>query len=152
MFEIEHNGQTYLPDGRLMEVDPPEIDSIVDRQSFTIALADPQKDLYAETDNIMGKEVYVFVMPFNAVTGEKESSGVVLAHSGVVTGMPFEFGLGSLGQVVCKLQCTSPIVNVDASRPFYGSHDFYMRNFPDDDSFIQVYQGSAQINSKWGRV
>jgi hypothetical protein len=152
------NGQTpvntYYNDGRLIQIDSPRLSSTVDRELFKISFADPTFTFGASVDSgLIGKMVDVKVAFVNQSTQlpELDTSNLLTVYRGKIDSTEYSVNTGVNGEVVLNVSCSSPMNDLDMSKPFYTTKDATFGRDSSDTSFDQIYEGSGVLNLKWGK-
>jgi hypothetical protein len=149
------NGVTYASDGKLISVDPPQLSSTVDREIYKIALADPNFTLGSASEiGLIGKLVEVRIGFVNQATNLPETNilNTIIVYKGAIDGTSFNVNTASIGEVTLNITCSSPMADLDLRRPIYTTKDSIRSKDPSDTSFDQIYEGSGQLQLKWGKV
>jgi hypothetical protein len=146
------NGEVFLSDGRIINVDPPTMTTSVDRAQYNIVLADPSFEFAAIVDNYVGLPVTIRIGFINDGLPLTTEADTIIAYKGYVDNAAYLVETAELGEVAFKVTCSSPMMNLDKIKTFYTSKEALLDIDPKDTSFEQVYEGSGQISLKWGRV
>jgi hypothetical protein len=149
------NGVTYPNDGKLLAVDPPQLSSVVDREIYKISFADPDFTNGPAADyGLVGKTVEVRLGFVNQTTKlpELDISNTILIYSGTVDGTGYSINTAEIGSSVLNVTCSSPMGDLDFRRPLYTTKDSMRSRDPADTSCDQIYEGSGQLQLKWGKV
>jgi hypothetical protein len=148
------NGETYLADGKLLNVDTPRLSATVDRELYKVIFADPDYAIgNAMQTGIVGKNFEVRIGFINNTTNEPYNniSDTVLAYKGKVDNMSYSIDSGDVGEVVLAITGASPMADLDSTKAFYTSKEYIRGLYPTDSCFDQIYEGSGPINLKWGK-
>lgn len=148
------DGSTFVSDGRLLTIDPPRISTSVDRELFKLALSDDDDGLTSLLEsNPVGAPFEVRIGFINTSTGQPYTNinDTVVSYGGIVDSVGQSIQTGELGDKQLIVNGASPMADLDAVRTFTGSRDYIRGIAPDDSSFDQVYEGSGQVNLKWGK-
>jgi hypothetical protein len=148
------NGEVFEANGRLLQVDPPQLSSTVDREIYKITFADP--DFYFGQEapvSVVGLAVTVRVGFINPITKfpVTETENTVIIYRGVVDGSSYSIDTEVGGESVWLVTCASPMNDLEMARTMYTSKDSIRLVSPGDTSFDQVYEGSGQVELKWGK-
>jgi hypothetical protein len=148
------NGKTYISDGRLLGVDPPQLSSTVDREVYKILLSDPEfiSGLDIES-SFVGQFAEVRLCFVNPITGQPEVDieNTALIYRGTVDSAAYSIDTSIIGDVTLSISCSSPMYDLDLIKPVYLSKDYIRGLDSADNSCDQVYQGSGQLSLKWGK-
>lgn len=153
--DVPVSGQNYSADGTIVQVEPPQVSSTVDRQPFKLTFTDSLFDRSSISNTgLIGTPVAVHVGFVNVSTGIPylDPADLVLIYDGVVDATGYAINTAAIGDSFLVVTCTSPMSDLDATAPFYGSQDFMDKMFPGDTSFEQLFEGSGPIDLRWGRV
>ena len=151
--DIEYNGQTYLADGSILQVESPQLTSVVDKQPFKITLADNGMELGQYADNgVVGLPVSVWIAFVDPMTETPNLTDTLLIYKGKIDQTSYSISTSAIGSSQFVATCTSPMSDLDQVRAVYTSQDYLDKNHPGDTSYEQVYEGSGPIALKWGKV
>jgi len=148
------NGETYLSDGRLLQVDSPQLSTTVDRELYKITFADPSFSFGPTVDSsIVGKPVSVRLGFINQSTKQPYTNiaDTFLIYKGKVDNGAYVVKTDEIGEVTFVLTCASPMADLDAVKALYSTRDSLRDISPRDTSFNQIYEGAGQIELKWGK-
>jgi hypothetical protein len=156
------NGAIYLCNAGLQSVEPPRISSTVDRASYKVSFADVQFLLksYFET-GATGDTVEVRIGFYNTlgvtISGVlpdapfTQMANTVVMYKGVVDGQFYEIDLAG-GEAIAVIEGSSPMADLDLVRTLYTNNDSMRQLNAADTSFDKVYEGSGEIQLKWGKA
>jgi len=148
------NSVTYVADGSIVKLDPPQTTTTVDREQYKFILADPSfTEAAAAEASLVGHRAeirigfldHVFKQPLTTLTD------TLLIYSGRIDGAAYNIKTDTLGESLLQITCASPLADLDMKRMLYCSRDFVRGRRPDDSSCDQVYGGSGILNLKWGK-
>jgi len=145
---------TYINDGRLVQIDSPRLSSTVDRELFKISFADPTFTFGAEVDSgLIGKMVDVKVGFVNQTTKlpELDISNLLTVYRGKIDSTEYSINTATTGEVLLNVNCSSPMNDLDMTKPFYTTKDATFGRDASDTSFDQIYEGSGVLQLKWGK-
>jgi len=148
--DIVYDGQTYIADGGLFEVDSPRFSSTVDRESYRVVLADATNQMLSEfKNNVVGKDITVKV-------GFLDSNGLPLTSTADVIHIYKGFVdspsiSNDFEEKLAVIEGTSPMSDLDSVNVFYTSKDGMDQKDTADTSFDQIY-GDREITIKWGKI
>jgi len=162
--DIVFNGNTYLSDGTLKAVEPPQVSSSLDKVSFKVIFSDPAFDFSTmtyldtggQTRSILGSigqtlEVRVCFVDQSISQPMLNIDDTILAYSGRSDSTTYNVTTEASGEVLFSVTGTSPMADLDLTRAFYTSQDFSNKYFPGDTSYEQVFEGSNPVNLRWGK-
>jgi hypothetical protein len=162
------DGITYLANNGLVAVDPPRMSQTVDREAYKIQFADPLFAMkgYFETGAV-GDSVVVrvgFCNPHRAgnITGSdgvvvkpgeafRDIRDTILSYKGTVDGHGYEIEFDN-GTVMATIEGSSPMSDLDLVIPFMTSKDAIKQYDATDTAYDQIYEGSGEIMTKWGKA
>ena len=150
--DITLKGMTFKSDGKLVAVDAPRVDSIVDRQNFEVTLTDVDFDLGNTAETMIGKPVEVLCGLVDQETSQPLLSEYITVYKGAVDGAKYSIDTSAYGSALLHISCSSPMHNLDLKRSYFTSQDSLDKSHPGDTSYIQVYIGSNAIDMKWGKA
>ena len=158
--DVVFNGSTYLANNRILALDAPQVNSIVDREQYKITLADPGFDLGAQVSGVVAGKGLVgtpvelrsaFVDQTNSLP-ELAPANTFIVYKGLIDAGAYQIKTSEQGEVLLTISCVSPIADLDAVKTIYTSKEYARRRNPNDTAFDQIYLGSGVINLKWGRT
>ena len=149
------DGVTYLSNGELISIDPPQISTNVDREIFKIVLADPNfaEGPYAESGYI-GKSIEVRIGFLDRITNEPllSISNTFITYAGRIEGTSYNVKTQEQGEATLELSCSSPMSDLDFKKSIYLSRDFIRGRNANDVCCDSIYSGSGGLQLKWGRT
>jgi hypothetical protein len=148
------NGETYVADGRIVQVDPPKLSATVDRELYKVTLADPDYTLGAAAQSgLVGKEFEVRIGFINPSTNAPytQLANTILAYKGLVDSIAYNIGTGNVNEAILSVTGSSPMSDLDLTRSFYTSKEYIRTLNTNDTCFDQIYEGSGPVQLKWGR-
>ena len=145
---------TYISDGTLVSVKPPKIDTVVDREQYDIAIADPLFMEGTKADNGYISNFVEVRMVFLDGTPPVPLTNIAdtfLMYSGRVDNSAYRINTRSTGEAILKLTCTSPLADLDHRKGLYLSRDVIRNRDPNDSTCDDIYFGSKTVQLKWGK-
>lgn len=145
----------YLSDDYIIAVDPPRLDSNVDRDQYKLTLADPSFLNIAAFDNILlGKTLELRLCFMDTFTNTilTNLNDTFVVYRGKVDGMTVTISTEEVGSAELVVTCASPMFSLEMSRGIYLSNDYIKSLDATDDCCSQLYQGSGSIVLRWGRA
>jgi hypothetical protein len=144
----------YIADGTLMAIDPPQNSSVVDREQYRVAFADPEfskKGLME--DSLVGRLIEARLGFINPLDSRPflNIEDTIVTYRGRVDGAAIAIKAGGLGESIVKITGSSPMRNLDMKKPFFISREKIKQREPLDTSCDQIYEGSLGLIMKWGR-
>jgi hypothetical protein len=148
------NGDIFEANGRLIEIDPPKLSTSVDRELYKISFADPEMDYgnLAE-EAIVGRPVVVRLGFVNQTSRQPytDVADTVIVYKGKVDSGSYNINSANIGEAVFSISCASPMADLDLVKTLLTSKDALKDIDPNDNSFSSIYEGSGQIQLKWGK-
>jgi hypothetical protein len=149
------NSITYEADGYILTVDPPRMNTTVDREQYKITMADPEFVLAADADNgMVGKLVEVrlcFVDPDTGLPLTALEDSLVV-YKGKLDGVSLSVDTADIGESVIEYSCASPLVSLEQKNGYYMSREFMRGINPTDSCCDAIYEGAGSLTFKWGRI
>jgi hypothetical protein len=150
------NGNTYLGNSSLVAVDPPRINSTVDREAYSLIFADSSFiDESSFEGGLVGipVEIRLGLIDPNTMQPLTALADTIIVYSGTVDNISYAIDTNDIGNAEITVTCASPMNNLEMKKVFYGSKTFVRERIdPDDSAFDQVYEGSNAIRLKWGKA
>jgi hypothetical protein len=155
------NGTTYISDGGLTNVDPPNFSSTVDRSTYSVSFSDVSSELKSYFEEGATGDSFIvrigFYNTLDVVTDGVEIGGIftqitntILIYKGVVDTQSYSLSFDN-GGLTAKIEGSSPMADLDLVNPFYTNKDSMKQINPNDTAFDKVFDGSGQIKLKWGK-
>jgi len=149
--DIVYDGNTYLADGGLYEIDTPKFSSVIDREAYKVIVADLADEMAAEFElNVVGKPVSVKLGLVDNTTNEPmlSTSDVLSVYDGFVDTPRLS---NDFEEKLAMIECTSPMADLDAVNTFFSSKDGMDQRSSTDTSFDQIFD-NKEVSIKWGKV
>jgi len=149
--DIAWDGQTWVADGGLLEVDSPRFSSVVDREAYKIVLTDLVDQLAGEFKaGVIGSDIQVWAGFTDPSTGQPmlASGDVVSIYSGYVDSPAIENDWETKTAVI---EGSSPMADLDRVNLIMVSKDGMDQLNLSDTSYDRIYD-DAEISLKWGKV
>jgi hypothetical protein len=150
------DGRTFIGNSPIIELQPPKISSVVDREQYIITLADVNYEYgVLSENNLVGMPAQVGIVFIDYDTKEPnlDANEVLIVYKGQIDAASYLIETSEIGSTVYKLACASPVANLEAVKSFYTSKSFLKDKIRSDDvSFDQVAQGTGSLRLKWGRT
>jgi hypothetical protein len=148
------NGDAYVADGKLLNVDSPKLSATVDRELYRVVFADPDYAIgNGMQTGLVGKNFEVRIGFVDNTTNAPYTniSDTILAYKGKVDNMSYSIDSGDVGEISLAITGSSPMSDLDSTKAFYTSKEYIRSLYPSDSCFDQIYEGSGPINLKWGK-
>jgi hypothetical protein len=162
------DGRTYFADNGLVSVDPPRMSQTVDRESYKVQFADPSFLMRSYFENgAVGDPIEVRVGFMNPnVSGDMTGTGgvavkpgapfldirdTILAYKGTVDNHGYEIDFDN-NTVLATIEGSSPMSDLDLVVSFMTSKDSIKQYDATDTAYDQIYEGSGEIVTKWGKA
>jgi hypothetical protein len=150
------DGRTFIGNSPIIELQPPKISSVVDREQYVITLADVSYEYgVLSENNLVGMPAQVGIVFIDYDTKEPNlnANEVLIVYKGQIDAASYLIETSEIGSTIYKLACASPVANLEAVKSFYTSKSFLKDKIRSDDvSFDQVAQGTGSLRLKWGRT
>lgn len=149
------NNITYMSDGRLISIAPPRLESIVDKSTFEIVLADPSFERLGSLEaSLIGNLIQVTVGFVNIETNLPllNVEDTLLIYKGRVDNFAYKINTEEFGESVLIITCGSPMINLDGIRQYHLNKDYVRSQYPDDSCCDQINESSASLAVKWGKI
>lgn len=149
------NLEIYPSQGRLLSFDAPKLSTTVDREQYKLSFADSAMYFgeYAD-DGLVGLPIEVRLGFVNVSTNLPltQINNTLLVYKGQIDSASYAINTSEVGESIFNISCTSPMADLDLTKTFYTSKEFLKKIDPEDNSFDQIYEGSGQLEVKWGRI
>lgn len=146
------NGNTYISDGGMFEVEPPKFSSVVDREAYKIVLTDINDSLADEfktANGIVGNDIHVRVGLLNSNNQPLlADDDIVSIYKGFVDSPSIT---NSWETKLATIEGSSPMADLDQVNLFMVSRDGMDQKSTTDTSFDEIF-GDREITLKWGKV
>jgi hypothetical protein len=151
---IMSDGNTYLSDGALVNIDPPRLSSEVDREIFKIVLTDVGVNLATLiNDGLVGTSVEARLGFVNQSTRQpyQDIADTVIVYKGRVDSVTRVITTENIGEIAYTLECSSPMGDLDLVRTYLTTQDYLDKKYPGDNSYELIFVGAGPVNLKWGK-
>jgi len=153
--DISWNGQTWVGDGGVFEIDSPRFSSIVDREAYIITLTDAANGL-SDTfkQGVIGNKIKVRLGLLNSneqpMTGTDSNgvSDIIFLYSGFIDAPTISINWDSK---IAKIEGTSPMADLDQINLTMISKDGMDQKNSTDTSFDSIYEDNETAIS-WGKI
>lgn len=148
--DITYDGNTYISDGGLFEVDAPQFSNILDKEAYKIVITDLVDEMASHfKTGVVGKKVQVkiglldeFGIPMT------DTADILNLYTGYVDAPTIE---NNWDTKVAVIEGTSPLADLDSVNPFSSSKQSIRQRDATDSSFDEIYEDS-EAEIKWGKV
>jgi len=146
------NGETFVADGKLVQISPPRIDSIVDRQEMSLVL-DNSAVGHGAVELLIGKRLVVYQLAIDLLTNlpETNMADLLVITRNFISGVSLQYDTAERGESSIEIKGSSPLLDLSLKKKYYASKEYIQQYEPLDTSYDQVYQGSRLVNLKWGK-
>jgi hypothetical protein len=148
------DGVTYVADGTIISLDPPTLNTTVDREQYKIQLADPNfAEGVALEAGLIAKFCEVRLCFLNPSSGLPYTSEVdtFIVYAGRIDETNYIIKTEELGESVLQLVCASPVADLEHKKGIFLSRDFVRNRYLDDACCDSIYEGSGSLAAKWGK-
>lgn len=158
---VMDDGNTFYSDGGLIGVEPPRISSVVDRASYKIQIGDADFSLksYFESGAV-GDKLAVRIGFFNTLGVTRDGiapgdaftqiANTILVYKGAIDAQAYEIDMAQ-NTAIASIEGSSPMADLDLVKVFVTNRENMRRKHPTDTAFDKVFEGSGEINLKWGK-
>jgi len=150
------DGRTFIGNSPIIELQPPKISSVVDREQYVITFADVSYEYGVLSENNlvgMPAQVGIVFVDYDTKEPNLNANEVLIVYKGQIDAASYLIETSEIGSTIYKLACASPVANLEAVKSFHTSKSFLKDKIRSDDvSFDQVAQGTGSLRLKWGRV
>lgn len=148
------NGITYAADDRLVNVDPPQLTTTVDREQYKITLADPDFSLGAHAETgLVGSIMETRIGFIEPVSGLPFSSiaDTFVVYKGKVDSVGYTVNTSEFGEANIQIIGVSPMLSLEMKKGLFLSRDYIRQQNINDSCCDQIYEGSTAVVLKWGK-
>ena len=153
--DLTIGGISYISDGSIVHIEPPQLTSTVDRQPFKITIADTMFEYGPVSEQgLLGTPVEIRIGFEDPSTKQPflSEGDTLLVYKGKIDGTGYTVNTAQYGSSVFVVTCTTPMSDLDLTRAYYVTQDHLDKNYAEDTAYEQLFEGSGQINIKWGRA
>ncbi len=157
-----HHNNVTLTDGRTFEAndllvgaDPPQLSTTVDREQYSITIADPEFLQGSLLENgMVGKRMEVLLGFLNPVTGlpYTNPADTFTVYRGRCDGGALKVDTREYGEVLARVVGVSPIMSLEKKKGILLSRDAVRQRNASDSCCDQLYEGSSAVVLKWGKA
>jgi len=153
MHDIFINGNLYVSNELIAELAKPTLSSDIDSNRYELILINAEAYLSADfIEKSVGEYVRVstgFILPETDSPLNIDDSTITVYY-GYIEGTTRLFNLSEVGEKVIKLSLSSPMGNLDGSRPFTTDPSFMQHYNLGDTCFDRVRQANDTTTLIWG--
>lgn len=148
--DVVWNGNLYVSESELIDYEAPRYSTTVDTEAYKIRVAaqdNTLSDLISQ--GVIGRKVRLrlgFTVGGVAQLGNDQT---LLAYSGMVKSVSKQ--VEDEDGKFWTLECSSPMADLDSKSPFITSRSGMDQRSETDTSFDEIYEGSEEIDLKWGK-
>lgn len=144
-YDIQVGGNTYVADGGLTDLEPPQLTSILDREVYRIKLVDFNNEYKSHFDNnALGTPATVRL----GILGNTTDFDTV--YKGRIDGVSIETNPAE-GTKSATIECSSPFAALDRTNSRMTDKNHQRNINPDDSSMDYVYAAAKEVEIKWGK-
>jgi hypothetical protein len=159
--DITFDGDVYLADNKLVNIQPPKMSSVVDREPYKIMYVDHDFSFRPSFEaGMVGQPVVVRMVFVNTTDGVLsgvnpgfpllDPDDTIITHTGAVDSQNYSADFDS-GEVTATIEASSPMAALSMVNSFYTSKNHLQQRAPGDTSFNQMYEGSPGVRLMWGK-
>lgn len=143
----------FVADGNLLGVDPPASNSVVTKADFNTQIADPALILgaYAE-GGLVGMQMTVHLGFVDNDVPLVGANDTIVVYRGKVSGTAYRIDTNERGRSIFNVQGSSPMSDLDHTRPYWTNKEFVRQLRPGDSSFDSNAEGSGTVVLGWGKA
>ena len=148
------NGQLYRSNAYILAIDPPQLNSSVDREQYKITLNDPTFSFRSEVDTgLIGKVVEVRLGFIDINTGIPYSDilDTIVTYRGKIDSAAYLLDTKDLGSNTLEIIGASPMNSLDQTNGIYSSREFIRKWHATDSCCDQVTLGTTSMIMMWGK-
>ena len=148
------NGQVYNSNAYILAVDPPQLNSSVDREQYKITLNDPTFSFRGEVDTgLVGNIMEVRLGFIDTVTNIPYSdiTDTIVTYRGKIDGASYVLDTKDLGSNQLEIIGASPMNSLDQTNGIYSSKEFIRKWHATDSCCDQVTIGTTSMIMMWGK-
>jgi len=148
------DSRTFVADGTLMNIDPPQVSATVGKDEYKILFADPTFLQGAQVDlGLVGYlvEVRMGFLDIDS-TPITDIDNTFFVYAGRISGSGYIIKTEVLGEALLQLSCSNPMGDLDFKKFIYLSKDFIRGRNPNDACCDSIYNGSQAVSLKWGKA
>ena len=148
-YDVVYDGNTYVGDGGLFEVDSPRFSTVVDREAYKIVITDLTDELLGEfRTNVIGKSISVKLGLLDTNNEPMlNPDDVVFIYKGYIDSPVVKI---DWEKKLATIEGTSPMADLDGVNVLYSSKDSMDMRSLDDTTFDGIYD-DEEITIKWGK-
>lgn len=144
-YDIQVGGNTYIADGGLTELDPPQLTSVLDREVYRIKLVDFNDEYKSHFDaGALGTPVTVRL----GIQGNTTDLDTV--YKGRIDGVSIETNPAE-GKKDAIIECASPFAALDRTNNRMTDKNYQRNRDASDSSMDSVYSAAKEVEIKWGK-
>ena len=150
-YDVTYDGQTWLSDGGVFEVDSPQFSTILDREAYKIIITDLVDSMSAEFKlGVVGSKVEVMVGIIDPSTNQPllGTNDVIHIYTGFADSPSIENNWDTKTAII---EGSSPMADLDQVNITMVSKDGMDQLSQSDTSYDKIYDDS-EIQLKWGKV
>jgi len=149
----KNSGVIYTKDCLVMGVQPPQVDSSLDKNRFKITLVDNNNLLNSELESLVGAPAHVYLGAADPDTGQPilDEKEIFNMYTGSIDGISVQYDTNEFGSQTITAELTNPFHNLDKKKTFYSTRKELRERARNDSAFDQVYTGSTNIMLRWGK-
>jgi len=148
------DGQLYRSNAYILSIDPPQLNSSVDREQYKIALNDPSFSFRGEVDaGLVGKiiEVRLGFVDTSTDIPYSDISDTIIAYKGKIDSASYILDTKDLGSNTLEIIGASPMNSLDQTNGIYSSREFIRAWHATDSCCDQITLGTASMIMMWGK-
>lgn len=143
-YDLEVDSETYYSDGGLVELSPPQLSNVMDREVYRLKIADLNAD-YRELF-----EAHAYGTPITVKLGIEGQSQHDVLYKGIIDATFLEIN-NFEGTMVASIEASSPFGALDRNQDRRTDRKTQRNIDENDSSMDNVYVNADEIALGWGR-
>ena len=161
-YDYTYEGELYLHDNGLMSLDPPRMSDILDREAYSIKIADPEfllrpfleggtltAQFTGANIKVMGGLINIYGVTEFGTAPNTPYPDVMVLYAGYLDEAAYSINYDE--EIVLEIEGSSPMGALDLTRSLIVSKNALNEKYPTDTSYDQLYEGSSKIELLWGK-
>jgi len=148
--DITIGAQVFTANGAIFNYEPPSQNSVIDREAYEISFIDPNNDLLEEALlGMIGKDIEIRAGFVHSTLGPlTDPADLVFVYKGFIDRPVISNNFESK---IMKIECSSPMADLDAVRPFFTTPYGIVQYDSADSCFDKINDG-FDLQVKWGKI
>ena len=148
--DVTWNGNTYLSDPTIMEVEAPRYNDVTDREAFMLRLNGMDDTIKNEVETgIIHRGVDIRLGFTIGGVPQLGLNDTLHVYSGHVANVKFAT---TDGNMIWEIECSAPLSNLDAISTIYTTKDSMKNIDATDTCFDKIQEGNESKKVAWGKI